>query len=140
MTTKTLASVLLACSVTVTIASCGYDGNAKKDPATQQASAQGVLETFVDVYNDQGFGQAVRTTFCASNVPANQDRQAPEGVTYSPDSMSVSAPAAVDGVSARAVVQATAVDLSVALRNDDVQGWCITGLSAATGGAGSSEQ
>ncbi len=133
-------AALLAVSVTVTISSCGYDGNAKKDPATKQVGAQGVVETFVEVYNDDGFGEAVRGTFCSANVAANEGKEAPDGVSYAPGSMSVLSPASVSGVSARAVVRASTVDFSVALQNDSVQGWCITGLSAATGGAGSAGQ
>jgi hypothetical protein len=135
-----VATIVGTC-VTVTLSSCGYDGGAKNTPESNRDSAQSVVESFVGLYNGEGFGEAVRSTFCPPNVAGNENLSAPAGAAYAPDSMTLTSPASVSGSSGRSVVTVAApntapVFFSVALTKDKVQGWCVVGLSASTAGTG----
>ena len=133
-----LISAVLAGVVVAGASACGDFPRSNNDPLTEGATAQSIVEGFVDTYNEAGVADAVEQTFCSDDVAANQSRESFGDSAFTAGSMQITSPAATEGGTGHAGVTVSAAEspvqrFTVQLRKDDSQGWCITGLSPVRG-------
>ncbi|WP_344786205.1 hypothetical protein [Gordonia caeni] len=133
-----LISAVLAGLVIAGTAACGDFPRSNTDPLTESATAQSIVEQFVDTYNEAGVADAVEQTFCSDDVAANEGRESFGDSEFTAGSMQITSPASTGGGNGHAGVSVSGAaspvqNYTVQLRKDDAQGWCITGLSPVTG-------
>ncbi|MEZ5210765.1 hypothetical protein MYK68_04980 [Gordonia sp. PP30] len=123
-------SVLLASTLVTTLSACGSDPtHPKNDPATNAATAQSIVDAFVAQYNQSGAADAVEQSFCSDDVAEYSDTTSFGTTPYSPDSMRVESQATVNGSAGHSEVSVADTDrLTVTLRKDRAQGWCIASV------------
>lgn len=136
-----LAATALAGLAIGGVTACGDFPTTNNDPLTNAASAQSVVEQFVDSYNEAGVRDAVERTFCSADVADNSGDDLLGDADFTAGSMEITTPATTDGSSGEAGVRAFDGDragqnYTVTLRDDDSQGWCITALNPAPAPAG----
>lgn len=133
---RAIGVVALSAGLLTALTACGDATNPKNDPQTNAASAQSVLDDFVTTYNGSGVAQAVEGSFCSDAVAANEGKTSFDGAPYAADSMELASKATVDGTAGEARVDVSSPGqnprtLTVHLRKDAAQGWCLTGLTPA---------